>query len=190
MYKLIYQNKNYLNVLQGLQKLLVCRNDFRRNMPIGIAFRSHIPRRHVLALPDFRETIMPLLTKEDWAQLNVNTRGFDSWGGLIESDDMVGMMRLALNPRRKNVPCSWLSHLYVTWEGQVRACACRYAQSEDADGKDELYLGDVRESTLGDILNGDGLKHLQKRFREDDLPDLCRLCTVYKPFSPANKWII
>ena len=186
MYELIYQNKNYSSVLQGLKKLLAYRNDFRKTMPIGIAFRSHIPRRRVLALPDFRETIMPLLIKDDWERLIVNTRGIDSWGGIIKSDDMVGMMRLALIPRLKNIPCAWLSNLYVTWEGHVRACPCRYTMSENSDGKDDLYLGDIRDSTLADILNGDGLKQLRMRFKENNLPELCKLCTMYKPFAGAN----
>lgn len=186
MYELIYQNKNYLSVLRGLRRLLEYRNNIRKDMPIGIAFRSHIPRRRVLALPDFRETIMPLLTKEDWKHLIVNTRGLDSWSGTIKSDDLVGIMRLALIPRLKNVPCAWLSNLYITWDGHIRACPCRYTISKNLDGKDDLYLGDIRKDSLTDILNGNGLKQLQLKFKENNLPALCKRCVNYRPFKATN----
>ena len=180
-YEMIYRNNHYADVLNGLKNLLTIRNQIRLDLPIGIAFRSHIPRRRALSLPDFREIIMPLLTEADWKLLTVNTRGFDSWGGVIKSEDLVGMMRLALNPRMKSVPCSWLSNLYVTWEGQVRACPCRYSLSEHADGKDDLYLGNLRQVTLFDMLNGERLKRLYMKFKEKKLPDLCQQCTMYKP---------
>lgn len=182
MYELIYRNDHYADVLQGLKKLLIARNRIRKDLVIGIAFRSHIPMRRVLSLPDFCEYISPHLTPDDRKSLIVNTRGFDTWGGLIKPQDMVGMMRLALSPLIKRRPCAWtLSGLYVTWDGQVRACACRYSETEHRDGRDELYLGDLKNTALSDIWFGDGIKNLRRRFQKGNLPAVCRKCTMYKP---------
>lgn len=181
MYELIYRNKRYDDVLQGLQKLLIARNAIRKDLVIGIAFRSHIPMKQVLALPDFCESILPHLSDEDQQQSIVNTRGFDTWGGLIKAENMVGMMRLALPPLIKRRPCWWtLSGLYVTWDGQVRACACRYAETVDSDGKDELYVGNILESTIKEIWLGENIKRLRRSFESGNAPAVCKKCTMYR----------
>lgn len=181
MYTMLYRNNHYDNVLQGLNKLLIARNLTRSNFSIGITFRSHIPMRQVLALPDFQEFIAPLLTRQDWHQLIVNTRGFDTWGGQITSEDMVGIMRLALPPKIKYRPCSWTFNPYVMWNGQVRACACRFAGAQSKDGVDELYLGNIMESSLMEIWHGQAIRKLRRSFQDGNLPLVCRNCTMYKP---------
>jgi radical SAM protein with 4Fe4S-binding SPASM domain len=181
MYELIYRNKHYDDVLQGLVKLFSARNLIRKNLNISIAFRSHIPLRQVLSLPDFKNIILPLMKPEDIKLLIVNTRGFDTWGGLIKPEDMVGIMRLALPPLLKQRPCVWtLTGLYVTWDGQVRACACRFAETENKDGIDDLYLGNIMEHSLEEIWVGERLKRLRRSFQGGNMPLVCRNCTMYR----------
>ena len=181
MYELLYQNEYYEEVLHGLRKLLMTRNLIRKDLAISIAFRSHIPMRRALALPDFRKFILPLLTAGDLKMLIVNTRGFDTWGGIIKKEDMVGVMRLALPPVIKRRPCAWTFGLYLTWDGQVRACACRFGESAKRNGDDGLYLGSIMETSLNDIWNGREMKRLHRRFEEGDLPSVCQKCTMYCP---------
>jgi radical SAM protein with 4Fe4S-binding SPASM domain len=181
MYELLYRNKFYDDVLYGFKKLLMTRNLLRKDLIISIAFRSHIPMRQVLTLPDFCNFILPLLTSDDQQNLIVNTRGFDTWGGQIKKEDMVGIMRLALPLLIKSRPCNWtLTGLYVTWEGQVRACACRFAETPNKDGKDELYVGNIMESSLSEIWYGEEIKRLRRRFRVGKLPLVCKNCTMYR----------
>jgi MoaA/NifB/PqqE/SkfB family radical SAM enzyme len=179
MYQLLYRNDHYLDVLQGLQKFLAIRNQIRKDFQIGIAFRSHIPMKQVLSLPDFREAILPHLTPKD--NIIVNTRGFDTWGGQIKPEDMIGIMRLGLPPLIKRSPCVWMMYgLYITWDGKVRGCGCRFGETINKDGKDELYLGDLRESTVSEIWFGDEIKQLRRRFERGNLPLVCKNCTVYR----------
>jgi hypothetical protein len=65
---------------------------------------------------------------------------------------MIGIMRLALILRLKCVPSAWLPNLYVSCDGHVLSCPCRYSVSENVDGKDDLYWGDIREVTLTELL--------------------------------------
>jgi radical SAM protein with 4Fe4S-binding SPASM domain len=181
MYELLYQNKYYEEVLQGLRKLLMTRNLMRKDLSISMTFRSHIPMKKVLALPDFRKFILPFMTPGDFKLSIVNTRGFDTWGGVIKKEDMVGIMRLASPPRIKRRPCSWTFGLYLTWDGQVRACACRFGESPQKDGDDGLYLGNITETSLNDIWSGREIKRLRRRFEQGDLPPVCKKCTMYHP---------
>jgi MoaA/NifB/PqqE/SkfB family radical SAM enzyme len=181
MYELVYQNKHYEDLLNGLKNLFVARNSLRKDLIVSLTFRSHIPMKEVLSLPDFQKSIYPLLTMEDRKAIIVNTRGFDTWGGQITEKDMVGNMRLALPPLIKRRPCAWTFNLYLTWDGQVRACACRFAEAENEDGKDDLYLGNIMESSLTEIWLGSEIKRLRSSFREGNLPLVCRNCTMYRP---------
>lgn len=180
IYELLYRKPLYDDVLHGLRKLLIARNHFRPDLVVNIAFRSHIPMKEALSLTDFRREILPLLTRGDLRNLIVNTRGFDTWGGQIKQEDLVGMMRLALPPLIKRRPCSWTWGLTVTWEGQVRACVCRFENTADRDGKDDLYLGNIMKTSLGEIWAGPEIRRLRRRFISGDLPWLCRKCTLYR----------
>ena len=179
MYELLYGNKHYDDVLNGLKALLEARNLVRPDFSVHIAFRSHIPMKQVLALPDFQKDILPLMTSEDHKNLIVNTRGYDTWGGKIKNSDMVGHMRLALAPLIKRRPCSWTWGLFVADHGKVRACACRFVETEIKDGKDDLYVGDINESTLSEIWNGREIRNLRRRFELGNLPAPCKNCTMY-----------
>lgn len=181
MYELIYQNKRYEDFLNGLNNLLMARNSLRKDLIVSLTFRSHIPMKEVLSLPDFQKIIYPLLTMEDRKEIIVNTRGFDTWGGQITEKDMVGDMRLALPPLIKRRPCSWIFVPYITWDGQVRACPCRYGASTNGDGKDELYLGNILESSLSEIWTSPETKKLWFGFKRGNLPTVCRRCTMYRP---------
>ncbi len=181
VYKMLYRNRHYDDVVQGICQTLFLRNSFRSDLTISIAFRSHIPMRQVLNLADFRNRVLPLLSKKDLDALIVNTRGFDNWGGQIKKSDMIGIMRLAIPPMLKYRPCAWtLLGPYVTFDGQVRTCACRFAPIENRDGKDDLWVGDITRSSLADIWFGDRVKSLRRRFTSGDLPAVCKKCTMYR----------
>lgn len=180
-YEIMFRNKHYQDMVDGICQILFLRNTFRPDLTISIAFRSHIPMRQVLNLADFRNRVLPLLSKKDLDALIVNTRGFDNWGGQIKKSDMIGIMRLAISPMLKYRPCAWtLLGPYVTFDGQVRTCACRFAPIENRDGKDDLWVGDITRSSLADIWFGDRVKSLRRRFTSGDLPAVCKKCTMYR----------
>ncbi len=180
-YEILFRNKHYHDVVEGICQILFLRNRFRPDLTINIAFRSHVPMRQVLKLPDFRSRVLPLLSRKDLDALIVNTRGFDNWGGQIKKSDMIGIMRLAISPMLKYRPCAWtLWGPYVTFDGQVRACACRFAATKNRDSKDELWVGDITKSSLADIWFGDRVKNLHRRFTSCDLPVACQKCTMYR----------
>jgi len=181
VYEILFRNRHYDDVVGGICKILSLRNKLRNDLTINIAFRSHIPMREALKLPDFRSQVLPLLSRKDLDALIVNTRGYDNWGGQIKENDMIGIMRLALVPILKYRPCAWtLLGPYVTFDGQIRACPCRFAAIENREGKDELLMGDITKSSLAEIWFGDTVKDLHRRFTSGRLPAVCKECSMYR----------
>ena len=181
IYEILFRNSHYDDVLEGICRILLLRNNLRHDLTISITFRSHMPMREVLKLPDFRSRVLPLLSRKDIDALIVNTRGYDNWGGQIKESDMVGIMRLALAPLLKYRPCAWtLLGPYVTFDGQIRACPCRFAAIDNREGKDELLMGDITKSSLLEIWFGDKVKDLHRRFTSGRLPEVCKACTMYR----------
>jgi MoaA/NifB/PqqE/SkfB family radical SAM enzyme len=180
IYEAVYRNDHYSDLLEGLEQLLKVRNELRSAMPVQLAFRSPISRRESLAQPDFQQRILPHLTGEERKQLFVNTRGFDTWGGLIKQEALPGMMRLALPPSIKCRPCAFTFAPLVLWDGRIRACGCRFTGSENADGEDGLLVGNLNHSSLQEIWYGPEVKRFRRRFVNGSLPTVCRNCTMYK----------
>ena len=99
---------------------------------------------------------------------------FDSWNGMIKQSDLLGFMKLR-ELERKSDPCSILySGLSVFWNGDVTVCGCR-----DLNGDSELILGNIMETSLIDLWNGEKLKKIRQGFRKGEIPDICKDCSHY-----------
>jgi len=90
-------------------------------------------------------------------------------------------MRARFPQRLKRRPCVLTFTPLVTWDGKVRSCGCKFSGDELRTGVDDLLIGDLSESSLRDIVFGDAVKRLRRRFIEGDLPKVCRACTHYVP---------
>ena len=180
-FKAIYRSDRYDDLLQGAVAFLETRNRRGADLAMEIAFRSSVPPREALMLSDFRNKIWPLLNAAERKAMAVSIRGFDSWGGQIRQEDLLGVMKLALPPRVKRRPCKWTFVPMVMWDGLVRACACRFTELATPDGRDDLVVGDIREHSLAEIWHGARVKQLRERFARGDLPKVCEACTMYRP---------
>ncbi|MDP6494697.1 MAG: radical SAM protein [Dehalococcoidia bacterium] len=179
-FELLFRTEGYHELIAGLKKLLTIRNELDAPLRITILFRSHIPYKDLVALPDYRTEILPLLTEEERKAVYVRTKTFDTWGGQIRKKDLVGIMDLALAPLIRWKPCCWTFSPMVLWDGRVRACASRFAATKGKDGDDGLLMGNLAESRLEDIWHGAEFKDLRRRFLAGDLPLVCRKCTMYR----------
>ena len=176
----LYRNSQYKNLILGIKKLLKARNELNPNMKFSIVFRSSIPYKELVELPDYRNEIMPLMTEKEREDIYVLTKGFDTWGSQIKKEDLIGIMDLALPPLIKRRPCLWTFTMKVMWDGKVRACACRFEGTEMKDGNDGLMVGDLHHASLRDIWHGAEMEELRNRFVEGNLPTVCATCTMYK----------
>jgi radical SAM protein with 4Fe4S-binding SPASM domain len=101
---------------------------------------------------------------------------FDNWSGRMKSADLPGGM--FVRPlRSKRTPCRQLyNSTTVMADGSMTACGCR-----DLNGRTELSLGKIQDQTLEAPWRDGRMEKLRQRFRDGDLPDVCRDCRHYTP---------
>lgn len=101
--------------------------------------------------------------------------GFDTWGGLLE-DNISNYKELSVKERVERIgPCeiSYTKPL-ISVNGDFKLCDCR-------DALDELIVGNVFESSIKEIWNGDKIKQMRYRFYSDKtIPNVCSKCEYYK----------
>ena len=182
-YEKMYRTKHgqYEELIQGVKKLLTIRKKLNAKLKIHILFRSNIPYKDLIELPDYKNEIMPLMTEEERKSVYVLTKGFDSWGDLIHKEDLIGIMDLALPPLIKRRPCTWTFVMMVMWDGKVRACSCRYTGTESLEENDGLFIGDLNKSSLKDIWHGTEVRDLRQSFVKGNIPPVCQTCSMYRP---------
>ena len=74
----MYRTKDgqYEELIQGLKKLLTIRKTLDTKLKISILFRSNMPYKDLVELPDYRNEILPLLTEEEQRDIYVPYEGF------------------------------------------------------------------------------------------------------------------
>lgn len=173
----LLRNKQYDQLLEGLQGLLLTNQELGRPVDIELSFRSDVPLKKVLQMEDYQRRIRPYLDDEK-RQVSILFQGYDNWGGMIKQEDLLPGMELASVPRFKSRPCSRTFTAMVMWDGRVRACSCRFSNLDQEDG---LLIGDLKEASLKEIWFGQRVKRLRQSFVEKRPPITCQNCTMYNP---------
>ncbi len=104
------------------------------------------------------------------------TSFLDNWSGRIQTARLPGFMMI--RPQRtKRLPC-WMLYNSTTilHDGRMTACGCR-----DLDGTSELALGHIDQQPLQAPWIDGRMEALRQRFRDGNLPDVCRDCRHYAP---------
>jgi len=169
----------YDDLCEGVQRLLVLRNQRNSATKVKILFRAHISLKRIVKQPDFQRMILPHLRPKEVKALYAQVGSFDTWGGQIKQSDLPDGMRIAQAPRQKYRPCQWTFSLQVMYDGRVRACSCRFTGLEHQE-EDGLFVGDIQQQTLKEIWQGAAIRDLRRRFGRGELPRVCRACTMYR----------
>jgi radical SAM protein with 4Fe4S-binding SPASM domain len=178
LFESIFRSNHYDDLLVGVRNLLTLRNETKTDFSLLLSFRSNLSYSKTLKMPDFRRLIWPLLSDNEREIIVVNS--FDNWGGQIKREDLLPGMRLKPSNRVKRLPCKWTFFPLISWDGKVRACACRFRGDEKIHG-DDLVVGDLQEKGLDEIWNSQSVKSLHRRFTIGDVPRVCRDCSMYDP---------
>ncbi len=163
----IYRSKDYDKLLVGLKNLLVANKDLGNIADITLAFRSDIPTKEVLCLPDYKEYVEPFIDRK---KVEFLTRYY-VWGGVITQKNLLNGMSLAPSVRYRCRPCFRMFECLVSWDGYARICSCRFNPYHNED----LFVGNLEKNSLSQIWEGRTTKDERR-----NLCSTCRLCEEYK----------
>ncbi len=166
-YKMIMGVDNFERVCLNIDALIEAKR--RTNSPIRlfIALRCPPSKCKGETWEKFRE-----YEKENLLAIQ-ETIYYDSWAGKIKPGDLrrVGVKPVPMPYKRGECHMLYAKPVVLA-NGMVNACACR-------DIEAELIIGNVKESSLKEIWEGEDLKRIIALHRSGNYPEVCKRCTYY-----------
>lgn len=165
----MYKVDRFDRVLTNIIEFAKARNRVNPSFPLRLAMRVNRPLEALM-----KEPLILQLQDLGWEISGDNT--FANWGGQIVDSDLPNGAVLRRNPHysKKVNPCFvFYLGLYVSSSGLVTACGCM-------DSEIVLEVGDCRKQTLSEIWQNETWKHLRDSFGTEDIPDICKKCSLYE----------
>lgn len=176
MYKRIYRSEHWNTVFENIKKLLKANRKAQNQIEIKIDMRVDTKHSEVVSKDNYKE-ILGLIGSDN---ISIKYR-YDDWGGKINQKQLSGTMKLRKNSYWRNPRITPCKELYngptIYWDGKVGACSCR-----DVDAH-ELIIGNIKESHLALIWQGDAINQLRNQFLTPKAKDLCKKCSHYSNLS-------
>lgn len=168
--------KKYDYFLKNLILILEYFDKYKPPIKLSVELRSNKSMKENMMSPDFIRYIKKFYDKGIFSIEQINY--FDSWAGQIKQNDLPLGMKLGPKPIIQRRLCHRMYTLGILYDGVVRLCNCRYKGGNIT--KDGLYLGNLNEKNLKEILES----HLTKQIRENfsaEKPPVCKNCQFYIP---------
>lgn len=178
-YRKFFGVDKYDLMLANLVALLT--ENKKRNQPINV-FVNIKPtperRKDILNHPDFQR-VQSLTDQNLGREINRERFFVMDWGGAVRLPSY--LRPHPLWPRKRR-PCGrLLRNLMVYSNGRVGACNC-----VDFDASSELILGDLNETSIADMWNGERIRKIRADWRTGKrIPAICSSCQMYRP-GPLN----
>ncbi len=153
----------------GIFKLIQYAEGRKADVRIFITFRPARPPNEIVKTDAFKALDKFRSVEKDFML------SYDNWGGKISQDDLSGLMKLKKG-FKKGGPCTQLYVVSILPDGKARLCGCKLKESED----DDLVVGDLAVSDLGDIIENSKTKEIRENFAKGIYPEVCKDCTLYR----------
>jgi MoaA/NifB/PqqE/SkfB family radical SAM enzyme len=175
LYKKIYRNNQYKNVLNNLSALLETFQSVRGKTikSIEISFRSDRALEECKKMPDYKKYVEPFLC--DDVSLS-SMRVFDSWNGAIKPNALLNGMKIKSPDFTKLLPCTRAFTVCCRANGELLLCGCRYNPFVT---KHDLLLGNISNDTIYKVYNSDKTKKIINSFFDKNPPEVCKNCSWY-----------
>lgn len=172
MYKKLFGVDEYENVIANLLKLLEA--NVRQNNPFKILLLLRMdspPEKHLDT--ETVEKIRKYLPEKDF----IYDVMWDDYNGMIKESDLPKGESFRLEYPDRKIPCYALYRkIQVLYNGDMAVCSCRVGP--------ELVMGNVFDcNSLEDYWKGEKLRKFRERWKSGEIPDICRNCTHYQPFT-------
>jgi MoaA/NifB/PqqE/SkfB family radical SAM enzyme len=169
MYRRVYRNDSYQRMRRNVTELVERNSALGSPVAITIALRPDRPLAAVIADPDFQ----PILAHKP--QLDF-TWSFTSANGRITREILPASMKLRVVTSRPEACVNTYNGPMVLPDGTVMACSCVAAM----DAMHDLGIGNVMQSSLGEIWAGEALRKLRSSFSSGGLNLTCSGCDMYR----------
>ncbi|MFO0813390.1 MAG: radical SAM protein [Gemmatales bacterium] len=169
-YKKIYQSNSYRRMKNNVTALVEENARLGNKVNISIGLRTDRPLSEVMKDPDFQ----PILKHNPQIDF---TWSFTSAGDRVTRD----VLPLGMKFRKVTVKRESCVSLYngpvVLPDGKVLGCACVAAM----DATQDLFIGNILETSLLDIYTGSLMAELRNQFTTaDSLNHTCKTCDMYR----------
>ncbi|MFZ0760635.1 MAG: radical SAM/SPASM domain-containing protein [Candidatus Sulfotelmatobacter sp.] len=169
MYVRVYRSKSYRRMRENVLELLRLNSQRSAPIPITLALRPDRPLDEVMKDADFQE-ILAFHPQLDF------TWAYTSANGRIVRDALPPIMKLrTVTSRRESCVNLWNGPIVLP-DGTIIACSCVAAMDAQAD----LGLGNILQTSLLEIWQGQMLKELRNSFGTDSLNKTCAGCDMYR----------
>ena len=169
MYRRVYRNSSYQRMRRNVLALLEGNQRRGNPIPITIGLRPDRPLEEVMKHPDFQE-ILAYKPALDF------TWSYTSAGGRIGRAELPAAMKLRVVNKRHEPCVSLYNGPIVLANGTVMACSCVASMDAVAD----LGIGNVLETPLLKIWQGEQLRQIRRQFESQALNKTCATCDMYR----------
>jgi radical SAM protein with 4Fe4S-binding SPASM domain len=169
MYRRVYRNSSYQRMRRNVVALLDGNRRRGNPIPITIGLRPDRPLEEVMKHLDFQE-ILSYKPALDF------TWSYTSAGGRISREELPSAMKLRVVSKRREPCVSLYNGPIVLADGTVMACSCVASMDATAD----LGIGNVLETPLLEIWQGDQLRRIRQQFESQTLNRTCATCDMYR----------
>lgn len=169
MYELVYRNASYQRMRRDVVDLVERNTQLGSPVSITIALRPDRPLEAVMADPDFQ----PILAHKP--QLDY-TWSFTAANGRITREILPSSMTLPVVTSRPEACVNTYNGPIVLPDGSVMGCSCVAAM----DATKDLAIGNIKQSSLGEIWSGAPIRQLRSSFGRPGLNRTCAGCDMYR----------
>ena len=168
--------KKYDKFLENLISILEYFEKYKPTTKLSVELRSNKSLKENMISSDYIKYIKKFYDKSLFSIEQINY--FDSWAGQVKQNDLPLGMKLGPKPIIQRRLCHRMYTLGILYDGVVRLCNCRYQGGDITN--DGLYLGNLNEINLTEILESPAIKNIRENFSAQK-PPVCNNCQFYIP---------
>jgi radical SAM protein with 4Fe4S-binding SPASM domain len=164
-YEKIRVNSNFEKVMKNVENFLIMKK--KMNSKLRVILQIIKMNETAGEIDLFKKKWSPLLDKQD----RILVKDFTTFGGMVEDRSVKSLKRKIKRKIRNSMPCTALwSGINIQWNGDVVMCCM------DCEG--EVVVGNCKENTVDEIMNGKKMQALRKMNLNLELKKLplCRGC--------------
>lgn len=187
LYEEIFQVRKFSDFKESIMILLKTHRKINSRVKIEFLPRTYLTEEEIFKSEFYTSFVSKYMS--DLVYFDEPLYFYDSWGGEIDSSQLIMGMKVDMNPLKSLYPfkktylCHFMLRFAVFANKDVRLCNCRYDSTIETS-KDTLYIANLGNySSLEELMlrNRAKIDKIRTDFINGNMPELCRKCPLYLP---------